>query len=120
LQRVFDPPVKRRILYRALKQIFPIILLILTAALAAPRAVEQAPEGARLIRSDASAVTFEIAVPEPVIERTASGDRVILKGYGTFSPPGAAELPARTFNVAIPAGGEPSISWTVIERGFST
>jgi len=69
--------------------------------------------GTRIIRSDNSAVVFEITVPEPRIERDGSGARVVLEGYGTFSPPGAPLLPARTFHVAVPAQGDPSVTWTV-------
>ena len=70
---------------------------------------------AKLIRSDPSSVTFEISVPQPHIERGDDGARIVIDGYGTFSPPGAPVFPGRTFNVAVPADGNPSVSWTVTE-----
>ncbi|HER44129.1 MAG TPA: hypothetical protein ENO08_06685, partial [Candidatus Eisenbacteria bacterium] len=71
--------------------------------------------GAKVIRSDNSSVVFEITVPQPRIERGGDGARVVIEGYGTFSPPGAPFLPARTFHVAVPAQGDPSVTWTVTE-----
>jgi hypothetical protein len=76
---------------------------------------EASGSGTRVIRSDNSSVVFEITVPRPRIIRESEGAIVALEGYGTFSPPGAPVLPARTFNVAVPAQGDPSVSWTVTE-----
>ncbi len=74
-------------------------------------------EGARLVSSSSGAVAFEVSVPAPVLVPGPGGTvRVVLEGYGTFSPPGAVELPGTTFRVAVPSGGEPRVSWTVLEE----
>lgn len=88
----------------------------MAAAAAVPmdEAIASGP-GAKVLRSDGSSVTFEITVPPPRIERGGDGARVVLRGYGTFSPPGAPMLPGRTFHVAVPADGDPSVSWTVTD-----
>lgn len=73
--------------------------------------------GERLVSSTAGAVTFEVVVPGPALVPGPGGTvRVALEGYGTFSPPGAVELPGTTFRVAVPPGGEPRVSWTVLEE----
>ena len=88
---------------------------MLAALSAVPRLAPAAvPEGARLVSSGPSAIRFVIDVPEPRVEPgPAGGSRVLLDGYGTFSPPGAPYLPCRTFNVAVPAGAAATVSWTV-------
>ncbi len=85
------------------------------AALFPSERASAAGTGAKLIRSDASSVTFEISVPQPRLESGADGMRVVIAGYGTFSPPGAPVLPGRAFHVAVPPEGNPSLSWTVTE-----
>lgn len=85
-----------------------ILPLIAGTAFPAPRP--------RLLSSDRTAVTFEIVVPEPAVVDAGEGtSRVVIEGYGTFSPPGAPELPGRSFLVAIPSTGEASVSWSVSE-----
>lgn len=72
---------------------------------------------ASLISSSGKTISFEIVVPPPKIVPEEAGQvRVLLDGYGTFSPPGAFELPGKTFRVAIPSSGAPRVSATVIEE----
>ncbi len=92
-----------------------VALFIAAGVLFSSDEVSAADSGAKLIRSGPSSVTFEISVPQPRIDRGDDGARIVIDGYGTFSPPGAPVYPCRTFNVAVPAGGNPSISWTVTE-----
>jgi hypothetical protein len=74
-------------------------------------------EGAKLVSSAAGAVTFEVTVPGGVTVPAQGGAvRLVIDGYGTFSPPGAVELPGRAFRVAVPKSGEPRVSWTVLEE----
>ena len=114
MKRVHAASTQRWILYT-----FLIAILVMSAGRAVS-AVETtgavaAGYGARLIQSDGSSVTFEITVPPPNVERGGDGSRVLLKRYGTFSPPGAPILPGRTFHVAIPTDGDPSVSWNVTD-----
>lgn len=91
-------------------------ILVLAAVLAAgalARGTAGATAQARLTASGGSSVTFEIAVPEPVIERGPDGVRVALPGFGTFSPQGAPELPGRTYSVAVPRTGALRVTWSV-------
>ncbi len=49
----------------------------------------------------------------------AAGDggvRVAMHGYGSFSPPGAVEIPGKTFHVAIPLYGVPHLAAYVLEE----
>ncbi|MDD4856587.1 MAG: C25 family cysteine peptidase [Candidatus Krumholzibacteria bacterium] len=70
-----------------------------------------------LVSSSSSSVSFEIAVPEARIVSAAGGTmRVLIDGYGTFSPAGAVELPGRAFRIAVPALGEPRVTATVLEE----
>lgn len=90
-------------------------LLILLACL--PAAALALPANVRLVSSSGGSISFEVVVPAPRIVPGASGEvRVLLDGYGTFSPPGAVELPGRTFRVAIPPGGQARFSVSVIEE----
>jgi len=74
-------------------------------------------DGARLVSSAGGAITFEVTVPGAGIVPASGGTvRLVIDGYGTFSPPGAVELPGRTFRVAIPPFGEPRVSTTVLEE----
>jgi hypothetical protein len=89
-------------------------LLVLLAFAGAAGAREN---GARLVSSAGGAITFEVTVPGAGMVPAAGGTvRLVIDGYGTFSPPGAAELPGRTFRVAIPPFGEPRVSTTVLEE----
>lgn len=90
-------------------------VFFMTGALSSSHEVTAAQPGVKVIRSDGSSVTFEISVPAPRVELDGAGARIVLSGYGTFSPPGAPLVPVRTFHVAVPAAGEPSISWTVTD-----
>ncbi len=84
---------------------------------AMPGRAAASPEGARLVSSGRGSLTFEIAIPSPRIERAEDGAvRVLIDGFGTFSPPGAAELPGRTYHVAIPAAGASRLSFSVLEE----
>jgi hypothetical protein len=47
------------------------------------------------------------------MEYTEGGARVLLEGYGSFSPPGSPEFPGRVYNIAVPYGGEPAVSYTI-------
>ena len=65
----------------------------------------------RLLRSNRNMITFEVTVPDP--ELVGAGDgrvRVKLSGYGAVSPPGAFEIPGKTFHVAIPPGVDVRVS----------
>jgi hypothetical protein len=71
----------------------------------------------RLVTSAASAISFQIAVPSATIVPAEGGTvRVVIDGYGTFSPPGAVELPGRAFRVAVPQAGEVRVSAAVLEE----
>jgi hypothetical protein len=76
-------------------------------------------EGAdvRLTSSGGGTITFEVIVPPAKIIPAEGGRvRVLIDGYGTFSPPGAFELPGKTFRVAIPSDGVPRVAATIIEE----
>ena len=89
-------------------------LLVLLAFTGAAGARE---DGARLVSSAGGAVTFEVTVPGAAMVPAPGGTvRIVIDGYGTFSPPGAVELPGRTFRVAVPQLGEPRVSVTVLEE----
>ncbi|MGM0484768.1 MAG: hypothetical protein ACQERI_09495, partial [Candidatus Krumholzibacteriota bacterium] len=69
------------------------------------------------VRSSPGRVTFDIVTGRPELRETGDGAvRITLEGYGTFSPPGAPELPGRIFNVAVPPEGEPSVRAEVLSR----
>jgi hypothetical protein len=88
---------------------------LLVVLMAVPTAARES--GARLVSSLASAVSFEVVVPDAKIVSAAGGTvRVFIEGYGTFSPAGAIELPGRAFRVAVPSSGEPRVSWAVLEE----
>ncbi|MCX5752643.1 MAG: hypothetical protein NTW97_03220, partial [Candidatus Krumholzibacteria bacterium] len=71
----------------------------------------------RLVSSAGGAIAFEVTVPGAGMVPAPGGTvRLVIDGYGTFSPPGAVELPGRTFRVAIPPSGEPRVSWAVLEE----
>ncbi|MCK4537920.1 MAG: hypothetical protein KAV42_03880 [Candidatus Krumholzibacteria bacterium] len=73
--------------------------------------------GTRLVSSDISSVVFEIDVPAIDIERREDGTvRFRIDGYGTFSPEGAAEIPGRTFLVAVPATGDVRVEWSIVSQ----
>lgn len=111
MKRVHASSAQRWIIYTSF-----IIAVVMAAGAAVPMDDAVASgTGATVLRSDGSSVTFEITVPPPRIELGADGARVVLRGYGTFSPPGAPVLPGRTFNIAVPADGDPSVSWTVTD-----
>lgn len=98
----------------------PWIVLALVAAAAAsasPSGAASAARDARLVSSTASAVSFEVSVPAARIVSAGDGlVRVLLDGFGTFSPAGAVELPGKTFRIAIPAEGRPRVSASVVEE----
>ena len=82
-----------------------------------PLAAFAGVQGIRLVSSSDKTVSFEITVPAPAIVPQDGGRvRVLLDGYGTFSPPGAFELPGRTFRVAIPPDGSARIVSSVLEE----
>jgi hypothetical protein len=90
-------------------------LLVIAAAPVAVRA-EAAGKDARILRSDGSSISFEITVPPARLVHNGDGSvRVKVPGYGTFSPPGAMELPGRTFNVAVPPDAQATISYNITE-----
>lgn len=69
------------------------------------------------VRTSGGRVTFDIVIDQPELRETSDGAvRILLEGYGTFSPPGAPELPGRIFNVAVPPEGEPSVRAAVLSR----
>ncbi len=68
------------------------------------------------LSSGSGRISFRITVPPPrLVPAGKDGIRVLLEGYGSFSPPGAIELPGRTFRLAIPPGVSPGLSYTVME-----
>lgn len=70
-----------------------------------------------LISSGRDAVTFEINVPTPVIVPSGEGGvRVLVPGFGSFSPPGAPELPGKIFNVAVPQQGSVRMTASILEE----
>jgi len=86
--------------------------ILLVAASAAP-----GMEHARLVSSSGNTISFEITVPSAQVVPMQDGKaRVLVPGFGSFSPPGAVELPGKTFNVAIPATGEVRISFSILEE----
>ncbi|MCD6379956.1 hypothetical protein J7M07_05870, partial [bacterium] len=69
------------------------------------------------LKSSGRTISFEIVIQKPdVFSTDGAGVRIILEGYGTFSPPGAVEIPGRIFNVAIPLEGDISLRAAVLER----
>ncbi|MBN1163008.1 MAG: hypothetical protein JXB45_00380 [Candidatus Krumholzibacteriota bacterium] len=103
---------------QAFDRMLTISSLMLAAALIVPR--YSFGEGqVRLISSGGSSISFEVLVPTPSLLAGDEGStRVLLEGYGSFSPPGAAEAPGKTFHVAIPPGGDARVVWTVLEDEF--
>ena len=72
--------------------------------------------GFRLISSTGRSVSFEIEVPAAELATGEDGlVRVRIAGYGTFSPPGAYELPGNSFRVAVPPTGEPTVTFSLLE-----
>jgi hypothetical protein len=87
-------------------------LVLLPALYGAPEARET-----RLVSSRSSSIVFEIEVPAPTVVQASDGaSRVLLPGYGTFSPPGAPELPGKTFHVAVPSSGTPRVTAVVLRE----
>jgi hypothetical protein len=96
----------RIVLYRCFAVVFILTVLVSPA----PGADE-----ARLVSTSGAAVSFEITVPPAEIIPTGGGRvRVHVPGYGSFSPPGAIELPGRTFIVAIPPTSQVRVSSTIL------
>ena len=73
--------------------------------------------GVRIVAASDRSITFEIEIPRAEI--APAGDdglvRVLLDGYGSFSPPGAPEIPGRSFRVALPPEGGYQIASSVLE-----
>lgn len=96
----------RIVLYRCLAVLFALAVLVSSA----PGA-----DDVRLVSTGSAAVSFEITVPPAEIIPAGGGRvRVRIPGYGSFSPPGAIELPGRTFIVAIPPAGRVRVSSTIL------
>ena len=71
----------------------------------------------RILSSSERSISFEIVVPPHHIAPADEGRiRIVLPGYGTFSPPGAIELPGKTFRVAIPPSGSPQVTTSILEE----
>ena len=88
----------------------------LTLALVASSA-EAREKGTRLVSSSGGGMSFEVTVPAARIVSAAGGAvKIVIDGYGTFSPPGAVELPGAAFRIAIPPIGEPRVTATVLEE----
>ncbi|MDZ7859233.1 MAG: C25 family cysteine peptidase [Candidatus Krumholzibacteriota bacterium] len=86
------------------------ILLFLSAASRLQGNVEN-------VKRAEKTISFEIVIDKPDIIPDGDGRvRIRLDGYGTFSPPGAAEVPGRIFNIAVPESGDVSFSAAVLER----
>ena len=98
---------------RLIRALWPWFLLLPLLA----SSVEARERGTRLVSSSGGAVSFEVTVPAARIVSAAGGAvRVVIDGYGTFSPPGAIELPGAAFRIAIPPLGEPRVTATVLEE----
>ena len=98
---------------RLIRALWPWFLLMPLLAFS----VEAREKGTRLVSSSGGAVSFEVTVPAArIVSVAGSAVRVVIDGYGTFSPPGAIELPGAAFRVAIPAIGEPRVTATVLEE----
>ena len=70
----------------------------------------------RLLSSTGRSISFEVIVPAAELVTLEGGlVRVRIDGYGTFSPPGAYELPGNSFRVAVPPAGEPRVTFSVLE-----
>ncbi|MCU0639417.1 MAG: C25 family cysteine peptidase [Candidatus Krumholzibacteria bacterium] len=96
----------------------PAIAIVLLAAviILSAASVPAYAAGTKLLSSDGSTITFEISVPAAgILNAPQGGVRVLLDGYGSFSPEGAFEVPGRTFLVAIPAWGSARIEANVVE-----
>ncbi|UCF04485.1 MAG: hypothetical protein JSV33_11165 [bacterium] len=70
----------------------------------------------RITSTGVRSVTFEVEVPQPGIVPAGEGHvRLYLPGYGSFSPPGAVEVPGRSFYIAVPPRGDVRVTFTVLE-----
>ncbi|MCK4351589.1 MAG: hypothetical protein KAX13_12055, partial [Candidatus Krumholzibacteria bacterium] len=70
----------------------------------------------RIIATSERSITFEIEIPRAEIVPAGDGlVRVLLDGYGSFSPPGAPGIPGRSFRVALPPEGGYQIASSVLE-----
>jgi hypothetical protein len=69
------------------------------------------------IKTSDRTISFEIVIQKPVITSEENERaRIRLDGYGTFSPPGAVEIPGRIFNVAVPLQGDFSLRAVILQR----
>jgi len=94
-----------------------LFLAALTVLCSSPLGAASAARDARLVSSTGTAVVFEVLIPAAEIVPATDGRvRVVLDGFGTFSPAGAVELPGKTYRIAIPAEGEPRVFASVIEE----
>jgi hypothetical protein len=86
-----------------------IILMFSVVAQAAVR-------DSRIVTASDRSITFEIDIPGAEIVSTGEGIvRVLLDGYGSFSPPGAPEIPGKSFRVALPPEGSYQVASSVLE-----
>ncbi|UCG53439.1 MAG: hypothetical protein JSW58_07755, partial [Candidatus Latescibacterota bacterium] len=74
------------------------------------------PGGSKLLEADDSRVVFEIDLSRYTI-KSSSGlegtEALVIPGFGSFSQPGEARVPGRTFLVALPPAGGYSVRHTV-------
>jgi len=69
------------------------------------------------VKSTSGGVTFDILIEQPTMVKAGDNTiRISIDGYGTFSPPGAVELPGRIFNVAVPQKGRPTVTASILSR----
>jgi len=69
------------------------------------------------LKSSGRNISFEIIVQKPgITSEGPDGVRINIDGYGTFSPPGALDIPGKIFNVAIPLNGTVFLKATVLKR----
>ena len=67
----------------------------------------------KLLKADASVITFRYEAATPRFDSQASGRvSVTLDGWGRLNGPGAPDLPFARALVAVPVGTRPSISWS--------
>ena len=93
------------------------ILLVFSCILLVCSVITRAADrDSRIIATSERSITFEIEIPRAEIVPAGDGFvRVLLDGYGSFSPPGAPGLPGRSFRVALPPEGGYQIASSVLE-----
>jgi len=97
--------------------IIPIISIAVVLGLSAALAPDSiSAQQISNLSSSGSVISFEVSIPECFIIELPDGRvRLRIEGFGTFSPPGAPELPGRILRVAVPSGGTPRVAYEILE-----